>query len=136
VESETYPNTGDSPDPSTHLSIRRTRTGVISVVVTTTHYMGGWKDHFEEMTRDGNTFTATVFGEDLAGPDGGRTAAIIVDQHVYRLGKLADGVYSFKAESPRQVLAAVTIKIANGAAVDPPTWIGPYAPPTIISLPG
>ena len=125
VEGHTFVGEGD--DPFTHLSVQREADGSVSVLVAATHYMGGYKRHFGELvTRVGEAFGISLIGDDLAGPDGGRTAMVETQHKTYALGNLADGTYTFTAESDVRVLATVTIRIVNGALVQTPTWPGEY----------
>jgi Ca2+-binding RTX toxin-like protein len=127
VEEHSYLAPSATADPAVQLSIGRNRAGAITILVTAWHGAGGYEKIFGDLSRDGDAFTAYVAGKDLAGPDGLRLQMITVERHTYTLGHLADGTYTFTAQSDTHALATVTIAIANGAPVNPVIYAGPYA---------
>jgi Ca2+-binding RTX toxin-like protein len=128
IEGETFYSPVPSDDPYTHASVVYGGDGV-SVLVTSTHFQGGYLRHFGDFaSREGDTFTVSVVGEDLdpAGTNA-RDQALHTERHTYALGKLADGTYTFNAQSDTHRLATLTIQVAGGKAVGTPTWAGPWA---------
>jgi len=128
VEGEYFVQPNASADPYTRLHAVRGSDGTMSVVVTATHFMGGYAVTFGDLARLTSGFAATVFGTDTAGPGAGRDAALHTEQHTYALGKLADGDYSFTAGPTGRTLAAMTIHVVGAKLVNTPISPGPYHP--------
>lgn len=125
VEGQSFLSPVPSADPYVHMAIFKSA-DMFFLRVIATHFMGGYERNFGDMTRNGNVFTAGVSGEDLAGPNSARDAALHTEQHIYTLGILADGTYTVTAASDTRALATMRIQIKSGNAVNAPTWPGPY----------
>ena len=123
-------------DPLIHLYAERSAAdGTVAVLVEATHFQGGFARHFGPLERGGEReFAAQVTGTDLAGPDGGRTQAIVVETRRYDLGRLEAGAYTFTARSGDAVPATLRLGATRDGQLtsDTPTQPGPYGGPDTI----
>jgi hypothetical protein len=115
VEAVSVQHFGQTTDPVVELRASASD-GVVSVVATATHPLGGFQRHFGELTRTGNNFSAVITGS-----GGGSTTATESSVHTYELGRLAPGVYTITATSGTRTLAILRLRVTrDGLSLDTP----------------